>query len=111
MEYTPWMIGLAALVLIGLLGLIGRFFFRLLKHLIIAIIIGVVAAFVWYQMQPRPVVDPAIGKRAYSSANGQFVGTVVGTGTDRQMGDILIIQQPGGYKVKYPKSFLLLRDR
>lgn len=111
MEFAPWMIIVAIAVLIGLLALVARFFFRLLKHIIVAVVVGVVIAFIWVQMQPGVPVNPLIGKRAYSSANGQFVGTVVASGTDSKLGDILIIEQPGGYRVKYPKNFLRLRDR
>jgi hypothetical protein len=111
MEYAPWMIVVGAILLIGLVGLVSRLFFRLLKHLIIAIIIGVVAAFVWAQMQPKAPVNPAVGKFAYSSANGVFVGKVVGAGTDVKMGDVLIVERPGGYHAKYPKNFLQLRDK
>ena len=111
MEYTPWMIVVGAILLIGLIGIVSRLFFRILKHVIIAIIIGVVAAFVYVQMQPKAKVNPAVGKFAYSSANGVFIGKVVGTGTDPKLGDVLIIERAGGYHAKYPKNFLLLRDK
>jgi hypothetical protein len=111
MEYTPWMIVVGAILLIGLIGIVSRLFFRLLKHVIIAIIIGVAAAFVYVQLQPKARVNPAVGKFAYSSANGVFVGKVVAVGTDAKMGDVLIIERPGGYHAKYPKNFLLLRDK
>lgn len=111
MEFAPWMIVVAIAVLIGFIALVARFFLRLLKHIIIAVVFGVVVAFVWVQMQPDAPVNPLIGKRAYSSANGQFVGIVVASGADSKLGDVLIIEQPGGNRVKYPKNFLRLRDR
>ncbi|MCW5967054.1 MAG: hypothetical protein KIT57_00945 [Blastocatellales bacterium] len=111
MESAPWTVIAAIAVAVVLLGILARFFFRLLKHLLFALIIGVIAAFIWVQMQPSAPVNPSIGKRAYSSVNGEFVGTVVASGEDPKLGAVWIIQQPGGYKVKYPKSFLQLRDQ
>jgi uncharacterized membrane protein YraQ (UPF0718 family) len=111
MESAPWTVIAAVAVAVVLLGALARFFFRLLKHLLIAVIIGVLAAFIWVQMQPSAPVNPSIGKRAYSSANGEFVGTVVASGEDPKMGAVWIIRQPGGYEVKYPKHFLHLRDK
>jgi hypothetical protein len=102
-------VGLA--VALGLLLLIWRFFFRLLKHILIATVIGILVAFIWFQMMPSAPVNPNIGKKAYSNATGKFVGTVVGAAHDREMGEVWIVEPPGGYKTKYRRSSLTLRDR
>ena len=88
---------------------------RLLKyvltHVVIAIIIGVVAMLIWYHPFGRPARDPNIGKHAYAAANDQYLGVVVGSAKDEQLGEVWIVQPPNGYKTKYRKSRLTLKDK
>ena len=89
----------------------GRLFLRLLKHVVIALVIGVVVIFIWYYEFARPVRDPNVGKRAYLTSDNRYLGEVVRSGQDAQLGEVWVVRQPDGYEVKYRKSRLTLRDK
>jgi len=100
-----------AIVFIGLFWLVGKFFFRLLKHVIMAAIIGVVIMVVWYQQCARPPRDPNVGKRAYAVGTDQYLGVVVGSGKDTQLGDVWYVELDKGIKHQYRKSRVILKDQ
>jgi hypothetical protein len=100
-----------AAALIGLGWLMGRLFLRLLKHLLIALLIGVVLMLIWYQPFCGPPRDPNLGKHAYAAGTGQYLGVVVGSAKDAKLGEVWIVQPPSGYKTMYRKSRLVLKDK
>jgi hypothetical protein len=100
-----------ALVLIALGWVMARFFFRLLKHFIIAVVLGAILMCGWYYLFIRVPRDPHIGKRAYVVGTDQYVGEVVGSSQDEKLGDIWIVKSPSGYPMKYRKSRLTLKDK
>ncbi len=100
-----------ALVIVGLGWVVVRFFFRLIKHILIAVILGAVLAFGWYYLFLYAPRDPNIGKRAYVTTTDQYVGEVIASGNDDQLGPIWIVKSPSGYPTKYRKSRLTLKDK
>jgi membrane protein implicated in regulation of membrane protease activity len=111
MEPTTILIIIGVLAVIaGLSWWLGRTFLRLLKHVVIAVILGVVLMLVWYY-QSRPPHDPNIGKHAYVTATGRYVGKVIGSARDDVLGEVWIIEPPTGYAAKYRKSRLTLKDQ
>lgn len=100
-----------ALVLVALGWVVVRFFFRLIKHILLALILGAVLAFGWYYMFLYTPRDPNIGKRAYVTATDQYLGEVMGSSNDDQLGPVWIIKSPSGYPTKYRKSRLTLKDK
>lgn len=102
-----WMLiagGAAVLLIAG--WAIFKFFTRLLKHFIFAVIFSVVVAMFWYPpTSTRP--DPEIGKMAYGVNSGNFLGVIVANDKD---GGSWIIEK-SGMKMKYPKSKVLIKDK
>lgn len=97
-----------ALVVVALGWVLIKFFFRLAKHLILAFIVGVVLMLLWYQPWHwgRPAKDPNIGKLAYIAGTDRFVGVVVGA-----EGNEWIVEKSGGYRTRYAKARLILKDK
>jgi uncharacterized membrane-anchored protein YitT (DUF2179 family) len=97
----------AAVVLLLLVGwFIFKFFFRLLKHFILAAILAVVVALFWYQPFSTPQ-DPNIGKFAYGTSSKNFLGVVVAN--DKEDGSWIV--EKSGIRMKYPKSKVILKDK
>jgi hypothetical protein len=102
---------IGALLALGLLWLVWKFFFKLFKHVIIALLIGAAgAAFYYYRSLPPPR-DPNIGKHAYGNVSGRYLGVVEGQGEDAQRGPIWGVRSPDGHLTKYPKSRVTLKDK
>jgi hypothetical protein len=101
------------LVLIGMLWFVWKIYYRLFKHLVIALLIGAAGAMLMYyryssSSAPR---DPNIGKHAYGNHTGRYLGVVEGQGNDKTRGPVWVIRQPGGYQMSYPKSRVTLKDK
>ena len=96
--------GVLVLLVIG--WVIFKFFTRLLKHFIFAIILGVTVALFWYQPNSsRP--DPNIGKFAYGVNSSSFLGVIVAN--DKEDGSWIV--EKSGMKMKYPKSKVIIKDK
>ncbi len=104
-------IGGAVIVIALCIWLFGKLVLRLLKHAIIAALLGLVLALLWYQPCSRPRRDPNLGKHAYAVNNDQYLGVVVGSAHDPALGEVWIIQPPSGYKTKYRKARVVLKDQ
>lgn len=102
-------LAIAAVVLLIVGWVIFKFFFRLLKHFILATILAVIVAIAWYQPWNflTPAKDPNIGKFAYGVSSGNFVGVVVADDKD----DNSWVVEKGGMKTKYAKGRVVLKDR
>jgi hypothetical protein len=99
-----------AAVLLGLGWVLLKFFFRVAKHIIIAVVLGVAVMLCWYQPWNlnRAAQNPNIGKAAYAATTGNYLGKIVGA--DDREGE-WIVERPGGYHTKYPKSKVNVKDK
>lgn len=97
----------AAVILLLIVGwIIFKFFFKLLKHFILAVILAVVVAMFWYQpFATKP--DPNIGKFAYGTVSNSFLGVVVAN--DKEGGSWIV--EKSGIRTKYSKSKVILKDK
>lgn len=111
MDLMTTAIAVGVVLLLGVLWILWKFAFRLLKFALLAlVIVGIGVAAYWYRMQPPP--KPAgIGKHAYLSATGKYLGVVEGQGDDRSRGEVWIVRLPGGYPVMYSKARVALKDK
>ena len=94
------------LFVIGLGWVILKFFFRLLKHFVIAVVLGVLVMLAWYQPWNRAPKNPNLGKLAYGAGSGNFLGRVVAEDADGNY-----ILERGGHQSKYSKSRVVLKER
>ncbi len=99
---------IAGILLIGVCIVVAKFFFRLLKHILIAAILGAALMFFWYYAT-RPVPNPNIGKHAYHTKTGDYLGEVTGEGNDPQRGPVWVIKQPDGMPTSYRKTTVTLK--
>lgn len=99
------------LVVLLFLWLVWKFFFSMLKHFIIILILGgVFAGVYWYRSLP-PAKNPAIGKHAYLTENSKYLGVVEGEGEDPRRGAVWITRFPGDHQKMYGKSRVTLKDK
>lgn len=112
MEPLSWLIIIVAvLILAALVWVAARFFFRLLKHIIIAVVLGAVLTLGWYYFFLYVPRDPNIGRHAYITGTEQYVGDVIGSANDEALGAVWVVKRPNGYATKYPKSRVTLKDK
>lgn len=111
MDYTTKLsLAIGALLILGLLWVVWKFFTSLLKHVLIALILAAVGSGIyWYRLQPER--NPAIGQHAYLKDNGKYLGIVEGTGEDSQRGDVWAIRLPGGYPKMYTRTRVILKEK
>jgi uncharacterized membrane-anchored protein YitT (DUF2179 family) len=103
---SPLLLAGIALVLLFIGWVLFKFFFRLLKHFILAVVLAVIVALFWYQPNAtRP--DPNIGKFAYGTVSNSFLGVVVAN--DKEDGSWIV--EKSGMRMKYPKSKVILKDK
>jgi hypothetical protein len=95
----------------AVLWFVWKVYFRLFKHFLIALLIGLAGAAIYYYRSLPPPPDPSLGKHAYLSASGKYLGVVEGQGEDNRRGPVWIIRPPGGYQVIYAKSRVVLKDK
>lgn len=119
MDGLTMKVGLAigALLLIGLLWVVWKFFSKVFKHVLILVAIGLsgVALF-FYIIYVRyasfsPAPRPEIGKHAYMKDSGEYIGVVEAEGDDSRRGKVWIIRPLGGHPQKYSKARVTLKDK
>ncbi len=98
------------LVLIVLLWIVWKFFFKFFKYFAIALI-ATVAGIGMYYFQMQPQRNPAIGKHAYLTENGQYLGVIEGQGEDTRRGEVWIVRPPGRYPLMYSKKRVTLKEK
>lgn len=104
-------LAIGLLLLIGMLWLVWKFFFKLFKHVVIMLFIGAAgAAFYYYRALPPPPPE-YVGKHAYMKENGVYIGVVEGQDSDSRRGAVWIVRPPGGYPLRYAKSRVTLKDK
>jgi hypothetical protein len=103
---------IGALLLIGLLLLVWKFFAKVFKHVVIMLFIGAgLMTFFYYRYRSLPPpASPYKGKHAYMKANGVYIGIVEAEGEDSRRGKVWIIRPAGGYPEKYSKARVELKD-
>jgi len=104
-------LAIGALLLIGLLLVVWKFFAKVFKHVVIMLLIGAAgSAFYYYRSLPPP--KPLyVGKHAYMKENGEYIGVVEGQAEDSRRGPVWIVRPLGGYPLKYSKSRVTLKDK
>ncbi len=111
LDSTKLLILGGALVLLVIFWLVWKFFFSMVKHLIILVLLGgIFAGVYWYRSLPPPK-NPAFGKHAYLTDSGKYLGIVEGEGEDPRRGAVWNIRLPGGYPLMYGKSRVTLKDK
>lgn len=111
LDTTKLMIAGAALVILVFLWLVWKFFFSLLKHfLIILLLSGIFAGAYWYRNH-IPKRESSVGKHAYMTETGKYLGVVEGEGEDNRRGPVWNIRFPGSYPRMYSKSRVTLKDQ
>jgi hypothetical protein len=104
-------LAIGLLLLIGMLWLVWKFFFKLFKHVVIMLLIGAAgAAFYYYRSLPPPPPE-YVGKHAYMKENGVYIGVVEGQDDDSRRGPVWIVRPVGGYPMRYAKSRVTLKDK
>jgi hypothetical protein len=104
---------IGALLLIGFLFLVWKFFAKIFKHVVILLFIGAaLMTFFYFRYRSLPPpVSPYKGKHAYMKANGVYIGQVEAEGEDSRRGPVWIIRPVGGYPQKYSKARVELKDK
>jgi hypothetical protein len=102
---------IGAVLLIGFLLVVWKFFAKVFKHVVIMLLIGAAgSAFYYYRSLPPP--KPLyVGKHAYMKDNGDYIGVVEGQGEDSRRGPVWIVRPVGGYPQKYSKARVTLKDK
>lgn len=106
-------LAIGALLLIGLLWLVWKFFAKVFKHVVIILILSA-AGFTFFYYRYRsfsPPPRPYVGKHAHMRDGGDYIGVVEGEGDDSRRGKVWIIRPPGGYPQKYSKARVTLKDK
>jgi hypothetical protein len=104
---------IGALLLIGFLFLVWKFFAKVFKHVVIMLFLGAaLMTFFYFRYRSLPPpASPYKGKHAYMKANGEYIGVVEAEGEDNRRGKVWIIRPVGGYPQKYSKSRVELKDK
>lgn len=111
--YSIWLLVAGGLLLAGVfLIVVWKLFFSFLKHALIILILGsAFVAFYWYRTHSAPEKNPAIGKHAYLTETGKYLGVIEGEGEDSRRGAVWNIRFPGGHPRMYGKSRVTLKDK
>jgi hypothetical protein len=104
-------LAIGAVVLIGFLWLIWKFFSKVFKHVIIMLLIGAAGATFYYFHSLPPAPPPYVGKHAYMKDNGEYIGVVEGQAEDSRRGPVWVIRPVGGYPQRYAKARVALKDK
>jgi len=108
-------LAIGAVLLIALLLLVWKFFAKLFKHVVIALVISALGSMLFIYLRygsssPRP--RPDIGKHAYMKESGEYIGEVVGESEDSRRGKVWVIRPLGSLNVlKYSKLRVMLKDK
>src|SRR5262245_39690507 len=109
-------VGLAigALLLIGFLWLVWKFFAKVFKHVLIVMVISVLGAILFLYLRygsSSPRLSPDIGKHAYTKDGGDYIGVVEGETEDSRRGAVWVIRPLSGYPQRYSKKRVTLKDK
>src|SRR5688572_825171 len=104
---------IGALLLIGVLWLVWKFFAKVFKHVVIMLVLCVagVTFFYFRYRSFSPPSPPYVGKHAYMKEGGAYIGVVENQAEDSRRGQVWIIRPPGSYPQRYAKSRVMLKDK
>ena len=103
---------MGALLLIGFLLVVWKFFAKVFKHVVIMLLIGAAGAVFYYYRSLPPPPPFYVGKHAYMKDNGEYIGVVEGQAEDSRRGPVWMIRPlGGGPPTKYSKSRVTLKDK
>ncbi|HEY8462003.1 MAG TPA: hypothetical protein VIM99_16560 [Blastocatellia bacterium] len=107
-------LAIGALLLIGFLWLVWKFFFKVFKHVVIMLVISALGSLLFLYLRygsSSPRVNPNVGKHAYMKDGGEYIGVVEGETEDSRRGAVWIIRPLGGYPQRYSKKRVTLKDK
>jgi len=99
------------LALLLMMLMIWKFFFSLLKHFLIILVLGCIFAGAYWYRSHIPKKETSVGKHAYTTESGKYLGVVEGEGEDDRRGPVWNIRFPGAYPRMYSKSRVTLKDQ
>jgi len=101
------------LLAVVFLWVIWKFFFGMIKHAVIILLLGgaFAGAYYFFRTPSSPAKNPAIGKHAYLTESGKYLGVVEGEGDDARRGPVWNIRFPGDHPKMYGKSRVTLKDK
>ncbi|HZF37239.1 MAG TPA: hypothetical protein VE715_00315 [Blastocatellia bacterium] len=106
---------IGALLLIGLLWLVWKFFAKVFKHVVIMLVLtvaGVTFFYFRYRSFSPPPPPPYIGKHAYMKESGEYIGVVENQAEDSRRGKVWIIRPLGSsHSMRYAQSRVTLKDK
>ncbi len=111
LDTTKLMIIGGALATLVFLWLVWKFFFSLLKHFLIILLLGAIFAGVYWYRSRIPDRPSSVGKHAYMTETGKYLGVVEGEGEDNRRGPVWNIRFPGSHPRMYSKSRVTLKDQ
>jgi len=108
-EYPVKLILLVGFVAaIALFLLLRKFFFKLFASVLITVMIVVFGTGIYlYRIFPHG--DPAIGKQVYLKRSGEYLGTVVASGRDNQLGEIWEVRTQRGEVTRHRKASVIVK--
>ena len=100
-----------ALVVLGIVWAIWKFFTSLFKYALIGlVVVAIGVGLTYYRMMPPPK-NPAYGKHAYLKENGKYLGVVETQGEDNRRGEVWGVRLPGDHLKMYGKSRIELKEK
>jgi hypothetical protein len=105
-------LAIGALLLIGFLWVVWKFFSKVFKHVVIVMVISVLGTMLFVYLRygsSGPRQNPNIGKHAY--IGGEYLGEVVAEDNDSRRGKVWIIRPLGSnHTARYAKTRVTLKD-
>src|SRR5262249_39070863 len=105
---------IGALLLVGLLWLVWRFFAHVFHHFVILLILTVAGVMFFYFRYRSflPPTPPYKGKHAYMKDSGLYLGEVEAESEDSRRGKVWIIRPLGSsHSLRYAQSRVTLKDK
>ena len=105
---------IGAVLLIGLLWVVWKFFANVFKHFVILLVLcaaGVTFFYLRYRSFTPPP-PPYVGKHAYMKESGAYIGVVENQAEDSRRGKVWIIRPLGSSQsMRYSQSRVTLKDK
>lgn len=82
-----------------------------LKQILIAVAVGAIVLAIYLSYVNRRETDRIVGKHAFSTANGEYLGIIKGRGRSSKSGNrVIFISQPTGALIELDGSYVDIRD-
>jgi hypothetical protein len=84
----------------------------ILKQALLALCVGAVVLALYLMISSSETEDKSIGKYAYISKNGEFIGKIRGQGRSRKGGNqVYFIEEPTGAVIEMAVSYVEVREK